>query len=125
MPGAPPVVTNHMFAVELVGNLIDNAIKHNARGGSVRVAIERSGAHLHVVIEDDGPGIAPEQRAALFARFARGHRDPARGSGLGLSIADALARAIGAEIVLDTARSGKGLRAIVTFDVAGDAVTAP
>lgn len=125
MPGAPAVATNHMFAVELVGNLIDNAIKHNVRGGSVRVAIERAGERLDVVVEDDGPGIAPEQREALFARFARGHRDPALGSGLGLSIADALARAIGAEIALKSARSGNGLRAVVTFDIAPDgAVTA-
>jgi two-component system sensor histidine kinase TctE len=117
MPGAPGVVTNDMFAVELVGNLIDNAIKHNVRGGSVRVAIERGDAQLSVVVEDDGPGIPAEQREAVFARFARGHRDPARGSGLGLSIAEALARAIGAKIALEAPSSGKGLRAVVTFDI--------
>jgi signal transduction histidine kinase len=126
MPCAPAVVTNRMFAVELVGNLLDNAIKHNLRGGSVRVAIERDGARLQVVVEDDGPGIAPEERAGLFARFARGHRDPARGTGLGLSIVDALARAIGAEIALETPRSGRGLRAVVTFDIAPpDRIAAP
>ncbi len=118
MPDAPAVVTNDMFAVELVGNLIDNAIKHNVRGGSVRVAIEREGARLSVVVEDDGPGIPPEQRGTVFHRFARGHRDPARGTGLGLSIAEALARAIGADIALETALSGRGLRAVVTFDIA-------
>ena len=125
LAGVPAVLTNQMFAVELVGNLIDNAIKHNAPGGSVRVAIERAVGRLNIVVEDDGPGIAPAQRQPLFGRFARGHRDPLRGTGLGLSIADALARAIGAEIVLDTAPSGKGLRAIVGFNIDdGETVTA-
>lgn len=122
---APLIVTNEVFAVELVSNLIDNAIKHNVAGGSVHVEIERAKGAINIVVEDDGPGIPSDQRSAVFARFARGHRDPARGTGLGLSIADALARAIDATIALETARSGKGLRAVATFKIADSgAVTA-
>lgn len=118
LPGAPPVFTNHMLSVEMIGNLIDNAIKHNAPGGSVRVALEAIGARLAVSVEDDGPGIPPDKRGDVFVRFSRLHRDPARGSGLGLSIADALAAAVGATITLETPATGRGLRATVTFEIA-------
>lgn len=123
LPGAPSVLTNRVLATEMVGNLIDNAIKHNACGGTVLVALSRDDRYLTVSVEDDGPGIPPAERDAMFARFARLHRDPQRGSGLGLSIAASLAQAIGARIALDTPASGRGLLASVTFDVA--MVTAP
>ena len=112
------VATDHGLAVEMIGNLVDNAIKHNRPGGSVRVALEAGDGQVAIAIEDDGPGIPPEERDAVFTRFTRLHRDPARGSGLGLSIARALAQAIGATIALDTPASGRGLRAVVIFPVA-------
>lgn len=115
MAGAPMILTHRMLAVEMVGNLIDNAIKHNRPGGHVRVALERLDARLLVVVEDDGPGIPEDERAGVFTRFSRLHRDPSLGSGLGLSIVEALARAVGATVVLDAARSGQGLRAAVGF----------
>lgn len=116
---APLVLTNRMLATEMIGNLIDNAITHNLPGGTVRVALESHGERLSVAVEDDGPGIPPDQREAVFTRFERLHRDPARqGSGLGLSIADALARAIGATLSLETPGTGKGLRAVAHFDLA-------
>lgn len=119
MPGARMVVTSQMLAIEMIGNLIDNAIKHNRPGGRVRVSLEDAGARVCIVVEDDGPGIPADQRDGVFTRFARLHRDPSLGSGLGLSIVDALARAVGAEITLETPRSGSGLRARVAFDAAG------
>ena len=125
LPGTPLVVTNHLLAVEMIGNLIDNAITHNVPGGSVRVALEQTGTHLAVSVEDDGPGIPPDQRDDVRARFVRLHRDPSLGSGLGLSIADALASAIGATIALETPASAKGLRAVATFETTrGERVTA-
>lgn len=118
LPGAPAILTNRTLTAELIGNLIDNAIKHNSPGGSVRVALEAAGDRLAVAIEDDGPGIPPEERGNVFDRFTRLHRDPSRGSGLGLSIAEALATAVGAGLALETPASGRGLRAVATFDVA-------
>jgi len=115
LPGARPVSTNQMLAVEMIGNLIDNAIKHNREGGQVWVGLENTDAGVRVIVQDDGPGIPPDKRATVFGRFARLHRNPALGSGLGLSIVDSLARAIGAEVELDAGPSGSGLRATVTF----------
>lgn len=122
MPNAPMVVTNQMLAVEMVGNLIDNAIKHNRPGGRVSVALEDAGAKAFIVVEDDGPGIPADQRDGVFTRFARLHRDPSLGSGLGLSIVDSLARAVGADVRIEEAHSGAGLRATVAFDAKPAAV---
>lgn len=123
LPGALPVLTNRLLAIEMIGNLIDNAIKHNYAGGTVLVELSVALDGLTVAVEDDGPGIPAGERDKMFTRFARLHRDPQRGSGLGLSIAAALAQAIGARIALDAPASGCGLRASVTFDIAP--VTAP
>ena len=79
-------------------NLLSNAIAHTAPGeGLVRLAVERAGAdRLRFVVEDDGPGIPPDQRERVFDRFHR--TDTARdrasgGSGLGLAIVRAIAEA--------------------------------
>jgi len=114
--GEPIAATHSMLAVELLGNLIDNAVSYNLPGGSVTVSVGRRGKKILVSIEDDGPGIPPEDRERVFTRFARLTRDTSRpGSGLGLPIANMLARAIGATLKLETARSGQGLRVEVTF----------
>lgn len=67
----------------LVTVLADNAIRHGRAGGVVRVTV-RSG---RLCVEDDGAGIAPEDRAHVFDRFWRGAGASAGGSGLGLAIA--------------------------------------
>jgi two-component system, OmpR family, sensor histidine kinase PrrB len=61
-------------------NLLENAARHGAR--SVRLSITAHG----VTVDDDGPGIAPEDRERVFERFARGATTTAPGSGLGLAI---------------------------------------
>ena len=108
--------THASLAGELISNLIDNAIRYNETGGSVVVSVEVQPDGAAVIVEDDGPGIAPADRERVFTRFTRLDRDNSReGSGLGLPIARSLADAIGAKIILETARSGQGLRASVVF----------
>lgn len=115
-PGVPMIATHPGLCSELLGNLIDNAIRYNRRGGSVEISVEQSHTGVAIVVEDDGPGIAIEDRGRVFTRFTRLDRDTQRsGSGLGLPIAQTLAGAIGASLSLDTARSGRGLRATITF----------
>ena len=79
-------------------NLLSNAIAHTASGeGLVRLRVEREGAdRLRFVVEDDGPGIPPDQRERVFDRFHRtdAARDRASGgTGLGLAIVRAIAEA--------------------------------
>lgn len=107
---------HHELARELLANLMDNAVRYNRSGGLVSVSVETQDQQCVVVIEDDGPGIAPADRERVFDRFTRlGRSTDAPGSGLGMSIALSLARAIGATIELLTPSSGQGLRVVVRF----------
>lgn len=94
--------------LEMAGNLLENACKYS--GGEV-VADARTApdGRLLLTIDDDGPGLAPEQREAALQRGRRlDERGP--GSGLGLSIVDELARAYGGALRLEGSALG-GLRA--------------
>lgn len=79
---------------QVLANLLDNALRHTRRGGSVTVTTERQANTIRIRVTDDGEGIPPEQLGRVFDRFHRG--DPARrsvdggGSGLGLTIARAI-----------------------------------
>jgi signal transduction histidine kinase len=95
-----------------VANLVDNAVKY---GGSARVNIVRDTDRVAVVVDDDGPGIPPEEYEKVFAPFYR--RDPARdpakaGVGLGLSIARTVAREHGGDVTLKNRDAG-GLRVLI------------
>lgn len=79
-------------------NLVGNAIKFTGAGTRVRVQV-RAGAALEVTVDDEGPGVAPEDLPHLFERFFRGRgSEAASGSGLGLAIARNLARLHGGDI---------------------------
>lgn len=100
---------------EMVGNLLDNACR-SARSAVVVRAL-REGSWLRITVNDDGSGIAPEQRAAVLERGVR--LDEARtGSGLGLAIVVELARLYGGDLTLDSANAG-GLSARLLLPAAG------
>jgi len=99
----------------LVRNLVDNAIRYTPAGGVVRLAAFTVGEHAMLQVEDTGPGIPPEERTRVFDRFYRLPGSSAEGSGLGLAIARQVADAHGAEISLDDASGGQGLRVTVRF----------
>lgn len=90
-------------------NLIDNAVKYGARRVEVSALRGPRGAPL-LRVDDDGPGIPPEQRDRVFDRFQRGEDTRVEGSGLGLAIVQAAARRHGAAVRLSDAPLG-GLRA--------------
>ncbi|UPQ82549.1 sensor histidine kinase N-terminal domain-containing protein [Pseudomonas knackmussii] len=95
---------------ELLSNLIDNALAHTPNGGNVVLRV-RDGGVLEV--EDDGPGIAPEEREKVFARFYRVQQQ-GQGAGLGLAIVGEISRAHRASIELGQGALG-GLRVRVRF----------
>ena len=99
-----------------VTNLIDNAFKF---GKTVKVAVTRDERFVRIVVDDDGPGIAPDKREEAFRPFHRldeGRNLQAGGVGLGLAIARDLARGQGGDILLDTGPLG-GLRATIRLPV--------
>ncbi|MBP3979809.1 sensor histidine kinase N-terminal domain-containing protein [Acidovorax sp. JG5] len=105
---------------ELLSNLVDNAIKYTRAGGSVtiRCAIRpdpQGGASAFLQVEDDGPGVPPAERAHVLQRFYRVPGTEGEGTGLGLPIADEIARAHGATLTLEPGASGRGLRVTLVF----------
>jgi signal transduction histidine kinase len=106
---------------EMVGNLVDNACKWAKAQVSIRVDVrpatdpERQ-AMLHILVDDDGKGLSPDERAQVSRRGKR--LDESKpGSGLGLSIVVDLAALYGGRLILDTAPLG-GLRAELTLPAA-------
>ena len=111
-----PVCGNQIFAGEMIANLLDNSIRYGNRGGYIIVRIPDGCGALE--IEDNGPGVPPAERERVFERFYRLPRNADReGSGLGLSIVQALGRRLGATVSLETPDSGGGLKAVIKFQV--------
>lgn len=99
----------------LVGNLVENAIQHGGEGARIRLSCGSEAGAGWLRVEDSGPGIAPEARAALFGRFRRGEAAQGGGAGLGLSIVAAIADRLGARIVLGRSPELGGLSAEIRF----------
>lgn len=91
-------------------NLMGNALQY---GGKAQMETRCDGKDVIIVIEDDGPGLTSEQLTGMFEPFARAENSRNRalgGSGLGLTIARAIARAHGGDVILENREKG-GLRA--------------
>jgi two-component system sensor histidine kinase TctE len=111
----PAMVEGDRFLLrDLADNLIDNAIRYTPRGGRVTVACAADTAGGVLTVEDNGPGIPPALRAAVFSRFVRLDKHSA-GTGLGLAIVRDIAAAHGAQVTIETAAGGQGARFIIRF----------
>ena len=97
---------------EVLANLLSNALRHTARGGSVSAATGVLDGRIELRITDTGAGISPEELPRIFDRFYKGRAS--RGSGLGLTIARNLVLAHGGEIRAES-RVGEGTAVIVTL----------
>jgi signal transduction histidine kinase len=105
--GAPvEVVGTPVLLERALGNLISNAIKYSEQGGSVEVAMRAADGQAECVVRDHGPGVPEAELPSLFRPFFRGsNASRAEGQGLGLAIAQRVAKAHGGEIL---ARNGEG-----------------
>jgi two-component system sensor histidine kinase TctE len=103
---------------ELLKNLLDNAIKYTSEGGRVTVRLIAA-EHIIMEVEDNGIGVAEEDRERVFERFYRVLGTQADGSGLGLAICREIADLHRAAISLLGAVDGCGSRVVVVFPRAG------
>ena len=114
--GAALVVGRPEPLRRVVANLTDNARRHAT--GQVRLTVLDDKAFVHLVVEDDGPGIPPSQRRTVFERFVRLDEARARddgGAGLGLSVVATIVRAHHGTVTVDASPELGGARFVVTL----------
>jgi signal transduction histidine kinase len=129
-PAAAPVRGNRELVSQALANLIDNAIKYagpdgqlNGAPAEIVVKAGNDGERISLSVADRGPGIAEADRGRVVERFVRLEQSRSEpGSGLGLSLAAAVARLHGGELKLED--NHPGLRSIIALPRAGPAGTA-
>lgn len=103
--GAVCALADRVGLVQILVNLLTNAVKFTAAGGRITVELKAELDKAFVTVGDTGTGVAPEHRERVFEKFVR--LDPAaEGTGLGLPIARELARNMGGDVMLDAAPEG-------------------
>ena len=99
--GLRPMPLHRELLSQAIANLIDNAMRHASNGGAIALSLAAEAGALRIAVADRGPGIAEADRAEALRRFGR--LDSARsqpGAGLGLALADAVARLHGGRLEL-------------------------
>ncbi len=115
------VVADKRRLAQAITNLIDNASKY--AGDATAVRFQRMGQQVHIVVEDGGPGVAPQDRERIFDRFTRagadaGRRDVAKGVGLGLSLVTEHVRLHGGQVwVTDRLDGHDGARFVIELPI--------
>ncbi len=109
---------NSLLLQEVFANLIDNALRHTSRGGSVTVRCGASDDAVWLVVEDSGSGISEGDREMVFERFYQSPGGISQGSGLGLAIVREIARQHGGKAAIDRSPELGGARVTVRFALA-------
>ncbi|MBV8657441.1 MAG: hypothetical protein JO142_06425 [Burkholderiales bacterium] len=110
--GAAPAVHS------IVQNLLDNAVRYTHEGGWIRVALEHTGSHAALRVQDNGPGIAAEDCERVFDRFYRAPGTASTGTGLGLAIVRQAAEKLGGRACLEPRLEGMGCSFLVILPTA-------
>ncbi len=121
-PDLLPVLADEGRVLQVLTNLLGNALQYTPAGGQVSVRAARSGQEILVSVQDNGVGIAPEHLAQVFDRFYRVDKSRSRasggGSGIGLTISRHLVEAHGGRIRVESEGLGKGSTFSFTLPVA-------
>lgn len=108
----PQVLADEDRALQVLTNLVGNALQYTPPGGEVSITAERINGMMQISVRDTGVGIAPEHLAHIFDRFYRVDKSRSRasggGSGIGLTIAKHLVEAHGGHLWAESQGTGKG-----------------
>ncbi len=107
----PQVMADPARAMQILTNLLVNALRYTPAPGKIEMVVGREGDMVAFRVTDTGVGLTPEQLAHIFERFYRVDKSRSRalgGSGIGLTIAQSLARAMGGDIRVASAGLGQG-----------------
>ena len=107
-----PASGEERAVIQILVNLIGNAVRHSPTGGAVTLEFSRTEGTASVTVSDEGSGIAPADQQRIFERFERAGAH--EGTGLGLAISRRLARSMGGDVTLDSA-PGEGARFTLTL----------
>ena len=116
-PDLPQVLADEARIVQVLGNLIGNAIKFTPRGGHVRVSATRQRDELVISVADTGTGLDADQLAHMFDRFWQARAGDRRGAGLGLAIVKGIVEAHGGRIWAES-EPGRGCCVMFTLPIA-------
>lgn len=109
-PGeSAPAVGEFRRVLQILLNVLGNAIRYSPEGSQVWLRVERDGGHSRIVVADQGEGLSEEQQARAFGKFERLGRSGDGGTGLGLYISRRLARAMAGDLTVESA-PGQGAR---------------
>lgn len=111
---ALPATGDFTRTLQILVNLISNAVRYTPEGGQVWVRTEQEGDLALVIVADQGKGIAATDQERIFGKFERVDPSEPGGTGLGLYIARRLARAMGGDLGVDSA-PGQGARFTLTL----------
>lgn len=106
----PLVIADEDRVTQVLNNLISNAVKYSAHGGTIQINGQASEGEIRLCVRDDGPGIAPKDVPFIFDRFYRSNdaAENTKGTGLGLYLAKAIVEAHGGRIWVDERIKKKG-----------------
>jgi len=120
-PNLPPIKVDGDRIIQVLTNLVSNALRYTPEGGEVTLHASRSDSQIQVTVKDTGVGIPPEHLAHIFTRFYRVDKSRSRqagGSGIGLTIAKYLVEAHGGRIWVESEGQGQGSAFTFTLPMA-------
>ncbi len=108
-PELPMVCGDKRRVMQVLNNLLENAIRHTTKGGEVMIAVSRTGDHVQFAVRDTGEGIAPENLNTIFESFNQAKSQAGGGRlGLGLSIAKEIVGSHRGQIWVESPGLGQG-----------------
>ncbi len=116
----PPASCDRIRIVQVLSNLVENAVKFVSEGGTIRISARAGADAIEIAVSDDGPGIAPHEVPYLFDRYWKAKVTGRHGAGLGLYIAKGIVEAHGGRIWVDS-ELGRGSTFHFTIPIAREA----
>jgi histidine kinase len=114
-PGLPTLSADKKRLVQVLNNLLENAIRHTPKGGTITVRVERDGSAARFAVVDTGDGIAPGEVGKIFESFYQGAGGAGGRLGLGLSISREIVHSHKGRIWVESPGLGKGASFLFTL----------